>query len=220
MKKLVWSETRVEGGRRFTGALTKPPTTTGPFQNVPLMDVIAMMTGQQPKAPPEFYKDTAVIAYRVPAADVPMRDLHPTVSSSAGNIDASLLDDGDLVKFSALPMAPVGQQAWIQFAFSKPVAIRGVSLSIAGLKWPFGPPPAGPDLEASDDGRTFRKIANIPAQHGRAEHGLVSSGRSPVLQGGIRDAAAATCHSTSTSRFRRHRPSTRSRSSCCTPARA
>ena len=100
MKKVVWSETRVEGGRPFTGALAKPPTTTGPFQNVPLMDVIAMMTGQQPKAPPEFYEDTAVIAYRVPAADVPMRDLHPTVSSSAGNIDASLLDDGDLVEGS------------------------------------------------------------------------------------------------------------------------
>ena len=35
MKKFVWSETRVEGGRPFTGALPKPPTTTGPFQNVP-----------------------------------------------------------------------------------------------------------------------------------------------------------------------------------------
>ena len=60
MKKVVWSETRVEGGRPFTGVLPKPPTTTGPFQNVPLLDVLAIMTGQQPKAPPEFYKDTAV----------------------------------------------------------------------------------------------------------------------------------------------------------------
>jgi hypothetical protein len=172
MKKVVWSETRVEGGRPFTGVLPKPPATTGPFQNVPLLDVIAMMTGQQPKAPPEFYKDTAVMAYRVPATDVPMRDLHPTVSSNAGTIDASRLDDGDLVKFSALPKAPVGEKAWIQFAFSKPVAIRGVSLAIAGLKWPFGPPPPGPDLEASDDGRIFRKIINIPRS--TAEQNTVS----------------------------------------------
>ena len=42
MKKLVWSETRVEGGRRFTGTLPKPPTTTGPFQNAPLMSLLAM----------------------------------------------------------------------------------------------------------------------------------------------------------------------------------
>ena len=59
------------------------------------------MTGQQPEAPPEFYNDTVVIAYRVPAADVPMRDLSPAVSSSAGTIDASRLDDGDMVKFAA-----------------------------------------------------------------------------------------------------------------------
>ena len=35
MKKLVWSETRVEGGEPFSGALPKPPSTTGPFQNIP-----------------------------------------------------------------------------------------------------------------------------------------------------------------------------------------
>ena len=33
MKKYVWSETRVEGGRPFTGVLPKPPSTTGPYQN-------------------------------------------------------------------------------------------------------------------------------------------------------------------------------------------
>ena len=30
MKKYVWSETRVEGGRPFSGALPKPPSATGP----------------------------------------------------------------------------------------------------------------------------------------------------------------------------------------------
>src|SRR4051794_9082782 len=35
MKKLVWSETRARGGVRFTGALPKPPSVTGPFQAVP-----------------------------------------------------------------------------------------------------------------------------------------------------------------------------------------
>ena len=44
MKKLVWSETRVEGGRPFTGALPKPPSTTGPFQNIP----------RAPAPPPSF----------------------------------------------------------------------------------------------------------------------------------------------------------------------
>ena len=34
MKKLVWSELRIEGGRPFTGTLPKPPATTGTFQNM------------------------------------------------------------------------------------------------------------------------------------------------------------------------------------------
>ena len=59
MKKLVWSETRVEGGRRFTGILPKPPTTTGPFQNAPLMSLLARLAGQAPKAPPELYNDSS-----------------------------------------------------------------------------------------------------------------------------------------------------------------
>jgi len=33
MKKYVWSETRVDGGRPFTGVLPKPPSATGPYQN-------------------------------------------------------------------------------------------------------------------------------------------------------------------------------------------
>ena len=163
MKKLVWSETRVEGGKRFTGALPKPPTANGPFQNAPRFDLISVLSRQAPPPRPEFYRDSAVIAYKVPAVDVPISELHPVLTSSGGTIDPALLTDGDFVKSTALPNAPVGQKAWIQFDFGKPVTIRGVSLAIAGFKWPFGPPPPGPDLEASDDGQTFRTIANIPA---------------------------------------------------------
>src|SRR5512142_60597 len=34
MKKYVWSETRIDGGRPFVGALPKPPTSTGSYQNL------------------------------------------------------------------------------------------------------------------------------------------------------------------------------------------
>jgi hypothetical protein len=163
MKKLVWSETRASGGKRFTGALPKPPTTNGPFQNAPRIDLISVLSRQAPPPRPEFYRDSAVIAFKVPAGEVPMSELRAVLTSSGGTIDPALLADGDFVKSTALPKAPVGQKAWIQFDFGKPVTIRSVSLAIAGFKWPFGPPPPGPDLEASDDGQTFRKIANIPA---------------------------------------------------------
>jgi hypothetical protein len=35
MKKLVWTETMVQGGRDFSGRLAAPPSNTGPFQNIP-----------------------------------------------------------------------------------------------------------------------------------------------------------------------------------------
>jgi len=35
MKKYVWSETVVDGGKPFTGTLNHPPSVTGPFQNLP-----------------------------------------------------------------------------------------------------------------------------------------------------------------------------------------
>ena len=37
-----------------------------------------------------------------------------------------------------------------------------MSLAVAGFRWPFGPPPPGSDVEASDDGKTFRKVVTVP----------------------------------------------------------
>ncbi len=162
MKKFVWSETRIAGGAPFHGVLSKPPFTTGPFQNAPVIEFADVLMGVKPTPPPELYQDTAVVAYRVPAGDVPFAALRPTVTSSAGTIDVPGLSDGDVVKFSALPMAPVGERAWLKIEFAQPQTVRGASLAIAGFKWPFGPQPEGPDLESSADGQSFTKVVNIP----------------------------------------------------------
>src|SRR5437879_10697088 len=34
MKKIVWSETVLQGGQPFAGTLLKPSTVSGPFQNI------------------------------------------------------------------------------------------------------------------------------------------------------------------------------------------
>src|SRR5579859_4193498 len=94
MKKYVWSEVRVEGGKPFTGTLPHPPSNTGAFQNLPIEDVGGAL-GDAFKAP-EFYADSAVIAYKVASTDVPVETLHPKITSSGGEIDAALLTDGDL----------------------------------------------------------------------------------------------------------------------------
>ncbi|HJU12633.1 MAG TPA: glycosyl hydrolase, partial [Candidatus Binataceae bacterium] len=173
MKKVVWSETRVEGGKPFSGVLPHPPTTTGPFQNLPVFDFLAFFTGQPQPVEPTYYADTAVIAYKVPETDVPASALNPKITSSGGTIDASLLSDGDLVKTTQLPKAAVGQQAWIQYEFPSPQTLRAVTLVLndpgASAENAFGAAASIADVEASDDGQTFRKLVDIP-NDGGVEH--------------------------------------------------
>src|SRR6267378_6444843 len=166
MKKFVWSETFVQGGQPFSGKLPKPPSTTGPYQNIQLFDFLAIISGEKPPAPPEFCADTAVIAFPAPRTDVPDAELQPKVTSSSGNMDSSVLADGDFVKTTALPKAPVGQEAWVQFDFAKPQTIRALTFALGGPANPFqdivGGAAPGPDLEASEDGVSFRKVSTIP----------------------------------------------------------
>ena len=55
MKKYVWSETVVEGGKPFSGKLPHPPSNTGGFQNMGVRDLLAAPQGAPP--PPSFYAD-------------------------------------------------------------------------------------------------------------------------------------------------------------------
>jgi hypothetical protein len=167
MKKFVWTETRVTGGKPFSGVLPKPSSVGGPFQNIPMVDFIDLFMGRETSPAPQFYADSSVIAYRVASTDIPMPELQPKVTSSGGSIDPSLLADGDDVKSSLLPAAPVGEKAWVQFEFSKPQPIQGVTLVLNDIRNPFAEAndlvSKGPELESSYDGSTFQKVATIPS---------------------------------------------------------
>jgi hypothetical protein len=156
MKKFVWSETQVNGGEPFRAALPKPPSNTGPFQNI-----AGGRGGAGSAAPPEFYADSAVIAYRLPASEAPMSELQPKVTSSGGQFELAALTDGDLAKSTLLPAAPVNEKAWIQFEFSKPQTIRGLTMVVGGGRG-VRSGDTGQALEASDDGREFRVVAAVP----------------------------------------------------------
>jgi hypothetical protein len=95
MKKLVWSETSLDGGKPFHGILAQPPDRTGPIQNAP-------MTHGPLDPPPKsasllFYRDSVVVAYRTMAA--PQID---SADTSDGVIDPQQLSDGDLVNGVAI----------------------------------------------------------------------------------------------------------------------
>ena len=163
MKKLVWSETLVEGGRPFTDTLPKPPSTTGPFQNIARAEA-----GGRGAAVPEFYADSAVIAFRVPQSDVPLTQLNPKVTSSGGQFDLAQLTDGDLVRSSPLPVAAPGAIAWIQFEFASPQTVRAITLAPLGSANRFaairGDEESGIALEAGDNPSGFRTVVPIPRE--------------------------------------------------------
>lgn len=162
MKKYVWSETDVPGGRPFIGKLNHPPTVTGAFQDLVRQD--------QPLAPgmtePQFYADSVVVAYRRPAGDVSLAALHPTITASAGSPDFAMLTDGDVEKTTQLPIPAVGGSAWIQYAFARPVTMHAITYMTPnpsrGEALRSGYMPPVKTLEASDDGVNFRVVVELP----------------------------------------------------------
>ncbi len=173
MKKYVWSETWVEGGKPFTGMLAHPPSNTGAFQNIAFTERGIPAAGSADHPKPQFYADSVVIAYRAAATDMSLASLHPKITASAGSPDVAMLSDGDLDKTTGLPIPRAGESVWIQYEFAEPTAIRSITIvtkdpapiamRIFGLVAPER------SLQASDDGQNFHVIAILP-RSGAAAH--------------------------------------------------
>jgi hypothetical protein len=145
MKKLVWSDTVLQGPLDFQARLPHPPTVNGPFQNM----------SRARKTDPVFYGQTAVLAYRTPADEQEAAGLHPEVTTSAGSVDGTPLLDHDLNSGLSVSVPRKGGPAWIQLKFAKPFTARAVSIAA-----PKGIPFAR--VLASTDGRHYRPIAVMP----------------------------------------------------------
>ena len=162
MKKYVWSETEVEGGKPFTGTLKHPPQSTGAFQSLGIHDQISV---DNPAPPPTFYADSAVVAYKRAAEDKSLDSLKPKMTSSGGNPNAALLSDGDLDKLTKLPIPKEGESAWIAWEFDQPTTIRsltfvtkeidGITAAVARITNPEK------TVESSDDGSSWKEIARL-----------------------------------------------------------
>jgi hypothetical protein len=162
MKKYVWTETRVEGGKPFTGTLPHPPAETGLFQNIQTHE----WSGMGSTKTPEYYADSKVVAYKIPPSEVAADAMQPKITWSSGTIDPALLSDSDVVKTVLLPKAPEGEKAWIQFEYPQPQTIRSITYVVGNMSPPrWGEEGTGNDgeaLEASDDGQNFHVVANLP----------------------------------------------------------
>jgi hypothetical protein len=151
MKKVVWSETAVEGPRSFAAKLPQPPSNNGPIRN------LATGGGGRGGAPPDptYYGDSVVLAYRTPAEETDMAALHPVATTNAGPIDATALLDDDLNTSLTIKAPGEGGAAWLQYEFPQPYAARAITIGGRG-GIPFG------RVVAGDDGVNFRTLVTLP----------------------------------------------------------
>ncbi len=161
LKKLVWSETEVTGGKRFSGKLAAPPSITGPFQSVPKQPGIdEMMAGEKPKHIPSHYGEVAVIAYPVAA---PAKMPPVVIKDGEGNLlQAASLGDGDTASGVQVAPGKDGRRPMLVLSYPAPQTVRSATLFIPGASMLFSPALYGPKLEASDDGTNWHAVANMP----------------------------------------------------------
>lgn len=160
LKKVVWSEARIAPGKRLFGALAGPPTVTGPYGALPMnVDVAAGLTGNKPKAPPQAHGDIAVFAMPVAVADTEA----PRIALSDGTaVEAGKLSGADFSGGISVPRGTDEAPTAIVFTYAQPRTIRSARLFIEGAKTMFTGATVAPVLEASDDGKAWRKVADLP----------------------------------------------------------
>ena len=149
MKKLVWSDTLLNGAQIFKGELPHPPFNNGPFQDFGS----GGKTKQNPD--PTFYKDIAVFAYKVPESAVEMASLKPKVETSGERIDEKILFDGKYNSTVTIQADTTSGIAWIQYEFQKPFTAQAFTIS-GGNGIPTG------KLLASNDGKNFTTLVSLP----------------------------------------------------------
>lgn len=160
IKKLVWSETRVGGGKRFVGQLAAAPAISGPYQDMEAEgDVLLAVSGaKQFKAPPT-YADVAVFAYRLGnGVSLPAPT---TVMADGARLDASVLLDGSLTSGVDVARGSAAKPTTITVAYDKPQTVRTLSFHVVGGAGMFGAPNFIPYLESSKDGKTWTRVADL-----------------------------------------------------------
>jgi len=174
MKKIVWSETLVQGPIKYSGVLAHPPTVNGKFQNREILTatnfpMASDLPGAKPMPPPPppqpdptFYADSKVLAYRLPEGEVRMADLHPKVTANASGVDLGPITDGDFATVVSLPANSGEKQVWVQIEFQQPYRAQAITLAVGNVPGRGrGGIPEG-EVQCSSDGTTWLTLVSLP----------------------------------------------------------
>jgi len=161
MKKLTWRILEVKGGgkKAMQLVLPEPYRTIGRFQNQD-----AGIYAPAFAALPPWYEDIAVVAVRLPEADLSLTEMGAEVSSSGGEFTVEMLSNGDLADGAELPLNPSGTHSWIQISFPEPKTVRSLTLAGGQVRDDFAFAPSYDNyLLCSDNGSDWQEVCRIPS---------------------------------------------------------
>ncbi len=151
MKKVVWSETAIEGGALVEVALAPLPTVAGLYQDSPR---------EGDSTAPPFATDWAVLAMPHREQGEALQPAAVTASSPLSTWDP--LVDASFGPAVSLPRDPEAwSEAWIEQRFDEPVTVRSVTIGLPGARGFGAAPPPDAVLQASDDGLAYRDVVRL-----------------------------------------------------------
>ncbi|MBL7817900.1 MAG: hypothetical protein JNL70_23020 [Saprospiraceae bacterium] len=161
MKKYVWTEALVEGGKKQTIQLPALPDVIGKIQDIET-HAGGVMGGYVGKAP-HFAADAVVIAYKLPANEKHLMDLKPKMTKNGGDWDTKAMLDHDYGKSFMLPPMEIGQDMYVQYEFETPQTFKAFTIGVteAGELAEFNGGPTNRSLKVSDDGVNFRTVVKV-----------------------------------------------------------
>lgn len=158
LKKLVWSETVVRGGKRFSGKLPAPTRTTGPYKDIQIEDAPSLLRDGTSIRPPEHYADVAVLAYPVARTSTAT----PRIVLGDGQaVDTAALIDGSLSTSITMKRGTRDVPASLTIEYLEPQTIRSATLFMPGAIGSLGGAPVAPRLEAIHQDGRWRKVVDI-----------------------------------------------------------
>ena len=132
MQKIVWTETIVQGGKKYDGNLPKPMAVN------------------------DYYGDIMVLALPTPEGDdKKVSDYNPEVKSSSDDegFDGKKLIDNDKKSQIELSKPTSDKPQYFEFIFPKPLTSRFMTIRLDKLNWSVNG-----TLQISDDGMHFKTI--------------------------------------------------------------
>lgn len=142
MKKYVWSETAIEGGRSGKLILPAPPRASGAFQGA--------RTG---KSSLEAYGDAAVFAFPTPGLETALPLAQWTTGAGLATPTETVAGaPGEGWTFKLIP-EPGGDETWLEASFPKTVTLGAVSLGVQNG--------AALSIEAEQAPGAFKPVAEV-----------------------------------------------------------